>query len=219
MIEPVHCGSNSILKVHFLGHPVVWCSWVYIELGRGRHKFLFGRLVGMVICRPKGCNRSVIKIQPRKVQIQNFWVHFSKFTGVSSSKLSRVTFSCPPCAPHWETIISIRFPCIDDLQDMQDNYLRSREIPWRINSHKTRAPQIVESCHPGKQKEWVWKKWRTWRAWKRWKTTTSPLKTLHLWLQHDPGSAQDWRTFRDLWRLEPWVKCSPATKKDAKINL
>ena len=83
VIEPVHCGSNSILKVRFSGHPVVWCSWVYIELGRGRHKFLFGRLVGMVICRPKGCNRSVIKIQPRKVQIQSFLVHFSKFTRVT----------------------------------------------------------------------------------------------------------------------------------------
>ena len=23
MIEPVHCGSDSILKVRFLGHPVV----------------------------------------------------------------------------------------------------------------------------------------------------------------------------------------------------
>ena len=22
VIEPVHCGSSSILKVHFLGHPV-----------------------------------------------------------------------------------------------------------------------------------------------------------------------------------------------------
>ena len=102
---------------------------------------------------------------------------------------------------------------------MQDNYLMSREIPWKINWRKTRAPQIVESCHPGKQKERVWKTWRTWRAWKRWKTTTSPLKTLSLWLKHDPGSTQDWRTPRDLWRLEPWVKCSPATEKEVKMNL
>ena len=41
MIEPVHCGSNSILKVRFFGHPVYVCfSSVFSKV----HVFCFGQL-------------------------------------------------------------------------------------------------------------------------------------------------------------------------------
>ena len=44
VIEPVLCGSNSILKVHFLGHPVIYHIAIFLQHEvRLRPKYIFSR--------------------------------------------------------------------------------------------------------------------------------------------------------------------------------